>query len=130
MVNQFDPIVDQWYSYKGSQRDKGEMFRVVAIDADADAIEIQTFDGDIEELDSEAWRDLDTEPAEAPENWTGPFDDIEADDLGDTENAASGVPLEPLQADEDWQNSRTPDAEEYPGETPLEEVQSAPKKVH
>jgi hypothetical protein len=106
--------VDQWYLSKAYQRDEGEMFRVVAIDNDADTIEIQTFDGDIEELDSEAWRDLNTEPVEAPENWTGPFDDIETDDLGDTENAVNGAPLEPLQADDQqWQGSRIPDVEDW-----------------
>jgi hypothetical protein len=66
MANEFEPRVDQWYSLRG----KEEMFRVVAVDDGA--IEIQSFDGAIEELDPDAWRDLDIEPAESRENWTGP----------------------------------------------------------
>lgn len=81
MVTEFDPSIDQWYS-RGS---KDEMFRVVAIDGDT--IEIQRFDGSIEELDLDAWRALDVELAEAPEDWTGPFDNIEADDVDDAQSA-------------------------------------------
>lgn len=81
MANELGPIVDQWYAH----HDKGEMFRVVATDAATGSVEIQYFDGDLEELDSEAWGELDIEPAEPPEDWTGPFDDIELDDPGLTE---------------------------------------------
>jgi hypothetical protein len=81
MPNEFDPIVEQWYAH----RDKGELFRVVAVDSAAGLVEIQGFEGDVEELDLEAWRDLDIELADQPEDWTGPYDDIEPDDLGDTE---------------------------------------------
>ena len=83
MFNDLDPIVGQWYIH----RDKGEMFRVVAVDTAAGDVEIQFFDGDVEELETSVWREMDVETAEAPENWTGPFDDIEPDDLGLTETA-------------------------------------------
>lgn len=81
MANEFKPSVDQWYSRRGDD----EMFRVVAVDNGA--IEIQHFDGEVEELDLDAWRELDIELAEPPENWTGPFDNIEADDVDDTDSA-------------------------------------------
>jgi len=83
MINQVGPIVDQWYAH----HDKGEMFRVVATDAASGSVDIQYFDGDVEELDGDAWRELDIETAEPPEDWTGPFDDIELDDLGLSETA-------------------------------------------
>ncbi|MEQ1579303.1 MAG: DUF6763 family protein [Steroidobacteraceae bacterium] len=81
MPNELDPLVEQWYEH----RDKGGLFQVVAIDGDAGLVEIQHFDGDIEELDMETWRNLAIELADEPEDWTGPFDDTEPDDLGDTE---------------------------------------------
>lgn len=78
MSTQADPIVSNWYSHL----DKGQEFRIVAFDEDSALVEIQYFDGDLEELDLEAWYQLDIEPAEAPENWSGPLDIGEQDDLG------------------------------------------------
>ena len=71
----------QWYA----QLDKGQRFRVVAIDEADELIEIQHFDGNVEEIDFDTWIQLEIEPIEAPEDWTGPIDDVERDDLGYTE---------------------------------------------
>jgi hypothetical protein len=75
------PIVSQWYRH----RDKGYEFQVLSIDEDEATLEVQHFDGDVEELDLDGWYELDIEPIEAPEDWTGPMDDVERDDLGYTE---------------------------------------------
>jgi hypothetical protein len=121
MPNELDPIVGQWYLH----HDKGEAFRVVAVDTASHVIEIQSFDGDVEELDAGAWREMDIETAEAPEDWTGPLDDIEPDDLGLTETDMSPQDwqqsLEPTQAaEETWQDARPPDEleEEEEGRPP------------
>lgn len=110
MPNELDPIIDQWYAH----RDKGEMFRVVAVDAASGSVEIQSFDGDVEEVDASAWRDMDIETTEPPEDWTGPYDDVETDDLGMTETDMSTQDwrrsLEPVQPlEEPWQDTRPPD---------------------
>lgn len=89
MKNELEPIVGGWYRHV----DKGQTFRVVAVDEDAETIEIQHYDGDVEEIDFYAWPDLELELAEEPEDWTGPVDDVETDDLGYTETDMSG---------EDW----------------------------
>jgi hypothetical protein len=107
MANELEPRLDQWYSFHSSD----ELFRVVALDDGA--IEIQSFDGDIQELDVDAWRDLDIELAEPPENWTGPFD-IEPDDVDDTENALrrseAHAGLQPGVSDvQTWREGRSPD---------------------
>jgi len=73
--------IAQWYT----RADKGELFRVVGRDASSRTIEIQSFDGDVDEVDSDGWATLAPEPAEAPEDWTAPMDDIERDDLGYSE---------------------------------------------
>jgi Family of unknown function (DUF6763) len=89
-----EPIVGNWYRYL----DKGQMFRVIAVDENDGFIELQHFDGDIEELDAADWNSLELEVAEPPEDWTGPIDDIERDDLGYSETAMSGGDWrEPLQ---------------------------------
>lgn len=80
------PIESQWYQHL----DKGLQFQVVAVDEEAGTIEIQYFDGDVEELDVELWKEMEIEPIEPPEDWTGPIDDVERDDLGYTETGMSG----------------------------------------
>lgn len=100
-MNELEPVIGDWYLH----RDKGETFRVVAIDEESGIIETQSFDGDVEELELDAWWDLDIEPAEPPEDWTGPYDDIEADDLDYSDTGMSGrdwrEPLEPLRGPEE-----------------------------
>ncbi len=49
---------------------------------DDKTVEVQYFDGNLEEFTLEEWRDLDIELSEAPENWSGALDIAEKDDLG------------------------------------------------
>mgnify|MGYP006297338061 CR=1 FL=1 len=83
MATEYDPIVGNWYQHL----DKGQKFEVVAVDEDAGLVELQHFDGDVEETDLEGWYEMEIEPIEAPEDWTGPVDEMEPDQLGYTETA-------------------------------------------
>ena len=78
MPNELDPRIDQWYAHL----DKGQRFFVLAIDEEQNMVEMQHFDGDIEEISKDEWRDLKIVLSEAPENWTGALDIAEVDDLG------------------------------------------------
>ena len=78
MKNELDPLNDQWYAHL----DKGQRFFVLAIDEEQNTVEIQHFDGDLEELSLDEWRDLKIELSEEPENWSGALDIAEQDDLG------------------------------------------------
>ncbi len=84
MSTEFEPRVGDWYETK-----EGRTFEVVAVDADEGSVEIQYFDGDVEELDSDTWFDMELQAAAEPNDWTGPFDDLERDDLGEIDRAAS-----------------------------------------
>ena len=77
MINEIDPVVGNWYRHL----DKGEYFTVVAVSDEDETVDIQHFDGDVEELDFAAWRAQDIELAEPPEDWTGPMDGVEADEI-------------------------------------------------
>ncbi len=94
MSTDIDPIVDNWYQHL----DKGQNFRVVAIDDVSGTVEIQHFDGDLEEVPIDEWYELELEPAEPPENWSGPLDVGEEDDLdtdiSDPEGADWEAPLQ------------------------------------
>lgn len=59
-----------------------ERFEIVAIDNDAATIEIQYYDGTVEEIDFESWPQLEAEAIDQPEDWTGAFD-ADREDLGD-----------------------------------------------
>ncbi len=75
-MSKHNPSVDMWY-----QNDDGEMFKVIAFDEDDETAEIQYFDGSIEEVDLDTWRTLELSDIDAPEDWSGPFDDLEPDDI-------------------------------------------------
>ncbi len=77
-MSDVDPIIGNWYR----NEETGDDFEVVAIDEDAQTIEIQYFEGELEELDLDAWYELPIESIEAPEDWSGPYDDMDSDDLG------------------------------------------------
>ena len=82
MSHELDPKVGRWYR----RLDDEQMFKVVSIDEDEGLIEIKTVDGEIEEVDSSEWIELDLEAAEAPEDYVD--HDEESDDDDEEEEAA------------------------------------------
>jgi len=61
----YEPTAGQWYS----NVEEEELFRVLSVDEDSELIEIEYLDGDIEELDVEAWHEMDLELTKEPEGW-------------------------------------------------------------
>lgn len=68
-----EPRVGDWYCVQG-----GDDFEVVAFDADDGTIEIQYFDGSVEEMDIDDWESQAAEGTlfeiEAPDDWSGSVD--------------------------------------------------------
>jgi hypothetical protein len=86
------PVVGEWY-----RRVNGALFEIVAIDRDDGTIEVQHFDGTVEEFDLESWDEQEFEEAQAPEDWTGSVDVEPEDYEADREiNASGGVWTDPL----------------------------------
>jgi len=103
MTTENDPIIDNWYFHK----DKGQQFMVVAVDENKELVEIQHFDGDIEEISFSNWYDMNIEISTAPENWSGAIDVGEVDDYG------TGVTdTKPEEWDEPIKEIRLPDVED------------------
>lgn len=78
------PTIGNWYRIQGS-----DSFEVVALDEDDGTIELQYFDGTVEEMDLEDWQAAQEigslEEVEPPEDWTGSVDvDPEEDDARGT----------------------------------------------
>ena len=68
----------------------GSLFEVVAVDEYGRTVELQHFDGTIEGLELDNWQEIDIEPAQAPEDWSGSVD-INTEDLPDPENGAANA---------------------------------------
>lgn len=111
------PEVGQWYAH----RDKGEIFQVTGIDDGSKSIEIQYFDGDVDEIEEPSWFGMPLERAAAPEDCTGALDEVESDDLGYSETAMSDrewqEPLQPFGATpEAWEDATNPEERDPEGE--------------
>ena len=76
------PGIGEWYRLRS-----GELLEVVAYDAADGTIEVQYFDGTVEEFDFDDWRSQRAsgaiEEAEAPEDWSGSVDVEPEDGLSD-----------------------------------------------
>ena len=90
MAREFEPAVGQWYE----NIDENESFRVLSVDEDAELVEIEYLDGDIEEIDLDTWAEFDLDKIEQPEGWSG--DDIAADEEEEEEEEDDD------EDDDDW----------------------------
>ena len=132
MTSEVDPIIDEWYHYPA----KAQKFKVIALDDQAATVEIQYFDGSIGEFDLDTWYGLDMERIEAPEDWTGPMDNIEKDDLNPVGTEMQREDWEAPYSEEDEKRRAGPrttaEEEEEPGDDwgegrPQEEPWEEPK---
>lgn len=92
-MSEIAPVIGSWY-----RQENGETFEVVALDRDDATVEIQYFDGTIEELDFETWEQMEIEEAEPPEDWSGSVDvdEEEIDELQDKPEEDFNDPLDYL----------------------------------
>ncbi len=76
------PVIGHWYS-----RTNGNLLKIVAVDEEDATIEVQFFDGTIDEVDLDTWNSLLLERVGAPEDWSGSVDmdpeDFSGSDDGD-----------------------------------------------
>lgn len=73
------PVVGDWYQGAG-----GQNFEIVAIDSEEGTIEIQYFDGAIEELDFVSWGQLTLAEIDPPEDYSGAMDMMREDFIADS----------------------------------------------
>ena len=85
------PVVGDWY-----RRMDGAQFEVVAIDRDDGTVEVQHFDGTVEEIDLESWDEQQFEEGKPPEDWSGSVD-IEPEDYeSERDTTSMGAWADPL----------------------------------
>jgi hypothetical protein len=89
----YEPVPGQWYE----NLEEEESFRVLTVDEDSELVEIEYLDGDIEEIDLEAWHEMDLDLTQEPEGWSEPEEDDEDEDEDE---------------DEDWDEDEDEDEED------------------
>lgn len=80
-----DLAVGQWFEADG------EPFEVIGIDAQAELVLVQHYDGTLEDYDFETWMALAARPCAPPEDYSGALD-IERDDYGERDEIGPGRP--------------------------------------
>ena len=76
------PLIGSWYRHPN-----GNLFEVVAVDEEDATIELQHFDGTLDEVDLETWPGLLIESVGAPEDWSGSVDMDPEDFVGSNEQS-------------------------------------------
>src|SRR5688572_31785759 len=79
-----NPVVGDWYRHNGA------LFEVVAIDRDDGTVEVQHFDGTLEEFDLDTWAEQEFEQGQPPEDWTGSVD-VEPEDYETERELVAGA---------------------------------------
>ncbi len=97
MSREYEPAVGQWYE----NAEEDETFRVISVDEDAELIEIEYLDGEVEEIDLDTWAEFNLEKIDQPEGWSG--EDIDDDDDEEDEDEDE---------DEDWDEDEDEDEDE------------------
>jgi len=96
----YDPEKGQWYE----DLDREELFKVVSVDPDEILVRIQWLDGEIEDIDVDAWNELDLELATEPEGWVDESEDDDEDEEDEEDD------LDDLdEDDDDWDDDEDDD---------------------
>jgi hypothetical protein len=96
-----EPVPGQWYE----NVEEEETFRVLTVDEDSELIEIEYLDGDIEELDIEAWHEMDLELTSEPEGWSDEEEDEEEEEEEEEDEDED-------EDDDDWDDDDDDDFDE------------------
>ena len=86
------PVIGQWF-----RRPNGALFEVVALDEEDGTVDIQFFDGTIDEVDLDVWPNLIITEVSAPEDWSGSVDMDPEDFLGKSDNEMPSGFHDPLE---------------------------------
>jgi hypothetical protein len=98
VAREYEPTAGQWYE----NLEENESFRVLSVDEDAETVEIEYLDGDIEEIDLDNWAELDLDKIAEPEGWAGAAGDDDDDDDEDEED----------EDDDDWDEDEDDDEDD------------------
>jgi hypothetical protein len=96
----YEPVAGQWYE----NVEEDDSFRVLSVDEDAELVEIEYLDGEIEEIDLDTWHEMDLERIAEPEGWAAEDDDEEEEEEEEDEEDDE---------DDDWDDDEDEDDEDW-----------------
>jgi hypothetical protein len=99
VAREYEPTAGQWYE----NIDENESFRVLSVDEDAELVELEYLDGDIEEIDLETWHELDLDKIDEPEGWAGSSEEEEEEEEEEKDD----------DLDETWDDDEDEDDEDW-----------------
>src|ERR1700721_108125 len=99
VAREYEPTAGQWYE----NNDENESFRVLSVDEDAELVELEYLDGDIEEIDLETWHELDLDKIDEPEGWAGSSEEEEEEEEEEKDD----------DLDETWDDDEDEDDEDW-----------------
>jgi hypothetical protein len=108
----YEPVKGQWYE----NVEDDDTFRVLSVDEDAELVEIEYLDGDIEELDIDAWHEMDLERIEEPEGWAAQEeedDEEEEEDEDDEDEDDDWDDDDEDDEDDDWEDEEEDGNDRY-----------------
>jgi hypothetical protein len=94
----YDPVAGKWFR----DLEEDETFRVASVDEDEELVAIEHLDGDVEEIDLDTWHEMDLEPTEEPEGWSGSEDEAEDADGAEEDEDDDEDWDEDDEDDDDW----------------------------
>ena len=100
MSRDYDPEPGQWYEDLESE----DVFKVLSVDPDEELVRIQWLDSEIQEIDLDAWNELDLELAQEPEGWV---DETAADE--EEEDEIDEEDLDEDEDEDDWDDDEDED---------------------
>ena len=101
MSRDYDPEPGQWYEDLESE----DVFKVLSVDPDEELVRIQWLDSEIQEIDLDAWNELDLELAQEPEGWV---DETAADEEED-EDELDEEDFDEDEDEDDWDDDEDED---------------------
>ncbi|MGI9246734.1 MAG: DUF6763 family protein [Steroidobacteraceae bacterium] len=117
MSRDYEPKVGQWYEDLETE----ETFQVLSVDPDEEILRIQWPDREIQELDLDAWNEMDLELALPPEGWV---DDVaDEEDLDDDEDDWEDDEDE----DDDWDEDDDDEDDDYDDDDDYRDRERSPR---
>jgi hypothetical protein len=95
----YEPKTGQWYE----DLDTEETFQVLSVDPDEEIVRIQWPDREIQELDLDAWHEMDLELTAPPEGWVDDVEDVDDDEEDELED----------DEEEDWDEDEDEDDDDW-----------------
>jgi hypothetical protein len=97
----YEPVPGKWYE----DLDAEETFQVLSVDPDEELVTIQWPDREIQEIDLDAWNEMDLELADPPDGWV---DDVDSEEEEEEEEELEEDDWDEDE-DDDWDDDEDED---------------------